>query len=166
MAVWKAVALDVEVVHGALLTPLYREFTNNPNNMLILVGFARGGGLLQHEKKIEPLEVREAVVEKMVAWQKYQLSKGDGSKGGALVGEHRSSVSTLVSFGAASDEVFAPAIGGGALGVWCRGRGGRKAPKVLVDLHYADHEADLDAAVNDPDVLGWLRWRTALSAFR
>ena len=26
----------------------------------------RGGGLLQHEKKIEPLEVREAVVERMV----------------------------------------------------------------------------------------------------
>ena len=43
---YAAIGLDVEVVHGALPTPLYREFTNNPNNMLILVGFARGGGLL------------------------------------------------------------------------------------------------------------------------
>ena len=151
-AEWKKVAPDVELVHGALPTPLYREVTNNPNNMLLLVGFARGGGLLQHEKKIEPLEVREAVVEKMVAWQKHQLSKGDGPQGGALVDGNRGSVSTLASLGAAGDEVFAPAIGGGALGVWCRGRGGRKAPKVLVDLHYADHEADLDATVNDPDV--------------
>ena len=133
--------------------------------MLILVGFARGGGLRQHEKKIEPLEVREAVVEKMVAWQKHQLSKGDGPQGGALVGESRSSVSKLVSLGAAGEEVFAPAIGGGALGVWCCGRGGRKARKVLVDLHYADHEADLDAAVNDPDV-DRLRRRTVRSVFR
>ena len=116
----------MEIVHGALPTPLYRELTNNPSNMLILVGFVRGGGLRQHEKKIEPLEVREAVVEKMVAWQKHQLSKGDGPQGGALVGERRSSVSALVSLGAAGEEVFAPAIGGGALGLWCCGRGGHK----------------------------------------
>ena len=132
--------------------PMFKEVTNNPDNLVLLIGIARGGGLLQHEKKIMPLEVRGAVVEKMVAWQKHQLSKADGPQGGSAVLAREGAVSTLESLGAASAEVFVPSLGGGAAALWCRGRGGRKAPKSLVDIRCADHEADLDSAVNDPDV--------------
>ena len=37
------------------------------------------------------------------------------------------------------------------MALWCRGRGGRTAPKSLVDLKFDDAEQDLDAVVNDSD---------------
>ena len=29
--------------------PMFKEVTNNPDNLVLLIGIARGGGLLQHE---------------------------------------------------------------------------------------------------------------------
>ena len=100
---------------------MFKEVTNNPDNLVLLIGIARGGGLLQHEKKIMPLEVRGAVVEKMVAWQKHQLSKADGPQGGSAVLARGGAVSTLESLGAASAEVFVPSLGGGAALCHCCG---------------------------------------------
>ena len=42
-------------------------------------------------------------------------------------------------------------VGGGSVALWCRGRGGRTAPKSLTDLKFDDAKQDLDAVVNDPD---------------
>ena len=42
-------------------------------------------------------------------------------------------------------------VGGGSVALWCRGRGGRTAPKSLVDLKFDGAEQDLDAVVNDSD---------------
>ena len=42
-------------------------------------------------------------------------------------------------------------VGGGSVALWCRGRGGRTAPKSLVDLKFDDAEQDLDAVVNNSD---------------
>ena len=128
---------------------------------LVRVGFARGGGLLQHQKRIEPGDVRSVVGGRMQEYLKQKVAKAppDGGSGGAAGASARDVRSTTASGGVACEEAGAEAeeplhtapLGGGAVALWSRGRGGRVAPKTLTDLTFDDIEQDLDAAVNDAD---------------
>ena len=153
VAAWKKVAGPlVELVHGAIPLPMAKEIAHNPDFALLGIAIARGGGLLQHDTKILPGDVRQKVQALMIEHTKQELAKlQDAGQGGASVAGRRDACSTLSSLGAAGSEVFVPRIGGGSTALWCRGRGGRVAPKSLTELQFADHETDLDMAVNDSD---------------
>ena len=139
-------------MHGAIPLPMAKEIAHNPDFALLGIAIARGGGLLQHDAKILPGDVRQKVQALMIEHTKQELAKlQDAGQGGASVAGRRDACSTLSSLGAAGSEVFVPRIGGGSTALWCRGRGGRVAPKSLTELQFADHETDLDMAVNDPD---------------
>ena len=160
---WKALHPKITVRHGAIPMPLFKlvQTSVNSNWALVRVGFARGGGLLQHQKRIEAGDVRSAVVDLMQEYLKQKIAKatpdgGSGGASGAAVSDVRS---TTASGGVACEEAGAEAdeplvtapLGGGAVALWSRGRGGRIAPKTLTDLTFDDIEQDLDAAVNDAD---------------
>ena len=92
--------------------------------------------------------------------QKVAKAPPDGGSGGAAGAPSRDVRSTAASGGVACEEAgaeaeeplhTAPLLGGGAVALWSRGRGGRMAPKALADLTFDDIEQDLDAAVNGAD---------------
>ena len=162
-AEWKALHPKITVRHGPIPMPLFKlvQTSVNVNWALVRVGFARGGGLLQHNKRIEPGDVRSAVVDLMQEYLKQKMANAtpDGGSGGASGASARDVRSTTASGGVACEDAVAEAeeplitapLGGGSVALWSRGRGGRVAPKTLTDLTFDDIEQDLDAAVNDAD---------------
>ena len=110
---WKALHPKITVRHGAIPMPLFKlvQTSVNPNWALVRVGFARGGGLLQHQKRIEAGDVRSAVVVLMQEYVKQKIAKatpdgGNGGASGAAVSDVRS---TTASGGVACEEAGAEA---------------------------------------------------------
>ena len=91
-----------------------KEVAHNPDFVLLGIAIARGGGLLQHEAKTLPGDVRQKVQALMIEHTKQELAKlQDAGQGGASVAGRLDACSTLSSLGAAGSEVFVPRIGGG-----------------------------------------------------
>ena len=160
---WKALHPNITVRHGAIPTLLFKVVQTSVSVgwALVRVGFARGGGLLQHRKRIEPGDVRSVDSGLMAEYLKQKVTEAppDGGSGGAAGASSRDVRSTTAPGGVVCEEAGAVAeeplhtapLGGGAVALWSRGRDGRVVPKSLTDLTFDDIEQDLDAAVNDAD---------------
>ena len=134
--------------HGPIAKPRFEKLSNDPKYLLVLAGAARIGGFRGHGKKILPGDVLSAVT---TAMENYRRNLDGGHSGAVGAGAPKLCSATSTEQVLSETQGAGECIGGGGLGLWCRGRNGRKAPSSLTKLEYLDRECALDALVNDAD---------------
>ncbi|MAV11925.1 MAG: hypothetical protein CL861_00440 [Cyanobium sp. MED843] len=134
--------------HGPIAKPRFEKLSNDPKYLLVLAGAARIGGFRGHGKKILPGDVLSAVT---AAMENYRRNLDGGHSGAVGAGAPKLCSATSTEQVLSETQGAGECIGGGGLGLWCRGRNGRKAPSSLTKLEYLDRECALDALVNDAD---------------
>ena len=162
---WAKLQPLADVKHGPLPLPVYKLYAHDvrPAAILASVAVARGGGFTNHDAKILPTDVRAEMAKRKSAYQQ-QVDAKDGGSGGTAGGRARRAAFTtaaaggevcdeasMLSEGGLEDALDPPPLGGGAVALFSRGRGGRRVPASLAELAFDDAEQLLDSAVNDPD---------------
>ena len=135
-----------KAAHGALPQPLLVLIANDPKYESCKLAGLRGGGLMNLDKKILPIDVLDAVAQEQGRQAARKAAPDPGSSGVAGLAPTCTARSTLEATGGA---------GGAAVvsrGNWKPGRHGRLVPGEIADHRCDDREAPLDAAMHAPRV--------------